>query len=215
MRRPAPRLRLLFAVALGTAAAASSWAGCGYTLGYRARDGIESIAVPVFENRSLRRELELVLTELVVREIQQRTPLRVTSRERADAVLLGAILRVDEKVLVEDDDDNVLESSATVRVAVELVDRSGRRIFRYGDERPREGEPGPTGPALVETAEFVAAGGADSDDADARAGFGAGVSGPGITGAPVGASQSTLFGAEREAFENVAERIVFLLEEGF
>jgi len=134
--------------------------GCGYHVGFVPRPGLHSIAVPVFENKTLRRELEVSLTQAVIQEIQQRTPLRVAPGARADAVLEGTILDFREQVLVEGPDDEVLESQAVITLAVRLRDaRTGRVIFAYG------AGPGATGPPLTEVAEFVPGRGESAESA--------------------------------------------------
>jgi len=163
------------AVALGASLAAAS---CGYSMGFRARGGITSICVPVFENKSLRREVEFPLTEAVVREIQRRTPLAVLPRERADVTLEGTIESFEQRVLVEGNQDQVLESAAVITVGVRAVDRGGNQVFLYAGG----GGDLTSGPALVETAQF----------ADAQG--------------------ESIAQPTTDAFQNLAERIVMLLE---
>jgi hypothetical protein len=158
--------------------------GCGYTMGFRPRAGIQSIAVPIFENKSLRRELEFPLTEAVVREIQRRTPLRITSPDKADWTLHGTIESFDQPVLVEGQQSTVLESSAVVSLGVVAVDREGRTVFRYTGPHAR---PGTDGPALVESAQF-----------------------PPIQGNAQGV---TLVQPTADVFVLLAERVVMLLED--
>jgi outer membrane lipopolysaccharide assembly protein LptE/RlpB len=99
---------------------------CGYHMGYRPRPGLRTIAVPIAENSSLRREVEFPLTEAIVREIQRRTPLVVVSDERAaDATLKVTITRFTERVLVEGKNDEVLESAAQITLDVKLIERGG------------------------------------------------------------------------------------------
>lgn len=112
--------------------------GCGYTLGYRAREGLRTIAVPIAENDTLRRELEFPLTEAVVREIQRRTPLSIVDRDEADAVLHLRLIRFDQTVLVEGGDDEVREAGASMHVRVKLTDREGRPLLSRRGERLAE-----------------------------------------------------------------------------
>lgn len=147
------RARRLALVALAGLAAV---AGCGYSAGFKPRAGIKSVAIPIFENRSLRRELEFPLTEAVVREVQRRTPLIVTSPEKADITLRGTIEAFDQAVLVEGDRSTVLESSAAISVGVVATERRGGELFRYSGRGARAGD-GRTGPAILEIAQFSAA----------------------------------------------------------
>jgi hypothetical protein len=177
-----PRALLIPLAALLVGLAGS--AGCGYHVGFRPRPGVRSVAVPIFENKTFRRELEIALTEAVVREIQQRTPLRVDDIEDADLVVEGTILDFRERVAVEGPDDEVLESVAIVTVGVRLRDRrTGRVIAAHDGGLP--GSADVVGPPLVEIAELLP---------------------------PQGERAETLRGAAGEAFRDLAARIVFLLE---
>lgn len=69
---------------------------CGYKVSGRYNglpEGIRTIAVPVFDNRTPKFELEQVLTEAIKRELAERSNREVVSdKETADAVLTGTIL---------------------------------------------------------------------------------------------------------------------------
>lgn len=78
------------------ALAALPAAGCGYQLGgtndrslYR-RD-IQTVAVPVFGNRTFRRGLEAELTKAIILQIDRRSPYKVVPIDRADTILEGEI----------------------------------------------------------------------------------------------------------------------------
>jgi hypothetical protein len=143
---------------------------CGYKVGFKAKREIRSIAVPIFRNRTLRRGFEFTLADALRREILQRTHLRLSDPDEADAMLQGEILTVNEGVLLEGDLDEIVDSSITVRIKVSLEDlRKKDTVFK---DR-----------LLTETAEFVL---------------------------PRGESKES---ATREALGDLAERIVFLLEE--
>jgi hypothetical protein len=92
--------------------------GCGYTVGNGFSPDIKSVSVPIFENDTQRRGLEYQLTEAIQKEIQNRTPFRLTKGERADTELSGRIVQVRKDVLGEDaqDDPRQLQLSIMVRV---------------------------------------------------------------------------------------------------
>jgi len=112
----------LSALALGAAAAL---AACGYRAGLRWPGGIRRVAVPVFENETLRRGLEFDLTEAVARAVLVRTDLDLTSEAEADAVVRGRIREVRTPVLVEGGSAEFLEGAVAFVVEVELVDLRG------------------------------------------------------------------------------------------
>jgi len=66
--------------------------GCGYTLRPPYDPTIRTVYVPVFRSLSFKNDVNLRLTEAVVKEIERRTPYRVVDNyEEADAVLSGTI----------------------------------------------------------------------------------------------------------------------------
>lgn len=80
--------------------------GCGYSTiggdppdGYQwrslYREDIRTVAVPVFRNVDFRRGFELELSRALVQQIEQRTPYKVTHRQRADTILEGAVRSID------------------------------------------------------------------------------------------------------------------------
>ena len=97
--------------------------GCGYTSGYRLPAGVREIAVPIFDNRTLplRREIEFELTREVRRELQIRTEASLVDRQKADAVIEGAILSFRQGVLAEGVGDSIQETGIVVRIKIRLV----------------------------------------------------------------------------------------------
>jgi Lipopolysaccharide-assembly len=79
----------LFCFALG---------GClGYHVGpvkpYYLRD-VHSIAVPTFKNRTLVPRIEVLVTDTVIKQIQQDGTFQITNGDKADATLTGEIERI-------------------------------------------------------------------------------------------------------------------------
>jgi len=110
-------------------------------------EDVDSVAVPIFENRTFYREVEFKLTEALVKEIEQRTPYKVTDSGSADTILSGTVLSVDKKLLSRDFDAGVSqEVQVTVTVRFEWKDlRSGEirrkraRIRGTGEHIPTRG----------------------------------------------------------------------------
>lgn len=67
----------------------------GYSTESIYRTDIATVNVPIFENVTFHRQVELDLTESIVKEIEQRTPYKVTTQRRADTILSGTIRRVE------------------------------------------------------------------------------------------------------------------------
>jgi hypothetical protein len=78
-----------------------SMAGCasnptqGYSFDTTYSDSVRTIAVPIFENTTYERGVEFELTDAVIKEIEARTPYKVTSSDRADTVLTGRVRSVE------------------------------------------------------------------------------------------------------------------------
>ena len=88
---------LIFVAGTLLLAGCASWDGnfeiCGYTTKPMYDLTIRSVRVPIFGNRTLKKNLEFQLTEAVIREIQSKTPYKVVrDRGRADTELIGTII---------------------------------------------------------------------------------------------------------------------------
>ena len=75
--------------------------GCagGKILGYSSASiyptDVRTVALPIFENTTFDRGIEFELTDALIKEIESRTPYKVTAEDRADSILTGVIRRVD------------------------------------------------------------------------------------------------------------------------
>lgn len=69
------------------------------TKGYSAKStfpqAVSSVAVPIFTTRSYVRDVEFEFTDALIKEIEARTPYKVTSEQRADTIILGQINSVE------------------------------------------------------------------------------------------------------------------------
>ncbi len=90
-------------LALATAllAGACCLGGCGYTAQSQYRSDVRTIAVPIWHRSAnvYRRDIEIRLTEALVKRIEAETPYKVVDRSRADTVLEGTLLAVRQAVL--------------------------------------------------------------------------------------------------------------------
>ena len=89
-------LRRLPAVALlvGLAAGCASDPTEGYSAQAAFPSQVSTVAVPIFTNETFTRDVEFELTDAVIKEIQARTPYRISSTATADSILLGRIRSV-------------------------------------------------------------------------------------------------------------------------
>lgn len=120
-----------FALAL---AAATLAGGCGYSIRPPFDHQIRTVYVPVFRSQSFRKDMNLMITERVQKEIARRTPYRiVNSEEAADAILEGYVTYVDKSVSVEN--PNNLPRHLNSLVTMEV------RFYRKGDEEGKKASP--------------------------------------------------------------------------
>jgi hypothetical protein len=111
-------------------------AGCGYSAGPLTSGANRRIHVPLFENRTFYRDLEISLTSQVEKELASRPGISIVPPDRADIVLAGTIVDFEQRVLSEDAEDRVQESSVVTRVRIEVRDaRTGavRRAYEVRD----------------------------------------------------------------------------------
>jgi hypothetical protein len=94
-------------------------AGCGYSVRAPFKKSVKTVYVPVFRSVSFRRDENLQLTELVIKEIERRTPFKVVgSPEGADTVLEGLVNLTDKNTVVENPYNMPRQLSASVTSAV-------------------------------------------------------------------------------------------------
>ena len=73
----------------------------GYTTSDQYRPGIKTVAVDVWQRGKsvYRRDIEIRVTEAVVKRIEQDTPYKVTTKSRADTLLTGSIDNVEQRTM--------------------------------------------------------------------------------------------------------------------
>lgn len=105
--------------------------GCAaYNVGYTSlyRPDITTIHVPVIESDSLRRELGERLTEIVIKKIEMRTPMKVTHDPNADSTLIVRITSDEKRVIAENAGDDPRDIEVGVNVQVTWRDRRGNPL---------------------------------------------------------------------------------------
>ncbi|MEO0514053.1 MAG: LptE family protein [Planctomycetota bacterium] len=68
--------------------------GCGYSTAELFPTQYQSVAVPIFDNRTFYRGVEFDLTEALIKEIEQRTPYKTMDANVADTLLSGTVTSV-------------------------------------------------------------------------------------------------------------------------
>ena len=135
-QRPSNFGRRIAPVAVLALAGLCAAVGCaGYRMGTAAQfpPDIETVYVPVFESDSFRRGLAERLTEIVIKDIESRTPYKVVSSPDADSVLTGKIVNDTKRVVAEDRYDQPRLTQLNFIVRVGWVNRKGDLVSQAGD----------------------------------------------------------------------------------
>lgn len=121
-------------LALGSLLLTLSLSGCaGYRFGAASlhRPDILTIHVPIAESDTYRRHLGEWLTEALVEEIENNTPMKVVTAARADSILRTRIVGQNKRTLIEDRFDVPRDIELATGVYFEWVDRNGRLLARW------------------------------------------------------------------------------------
>jgi hypothetical protein len=116
-------LPVAFALALLTTGCSSfdEFTVLGYKPGPQFDRSIRTVRVPVCENKTFVRGLEIELTEAVIKEIEKRTPWKVV-QEDADAELRLTILGLPKRVILPNQLNEVRQAELTLSVEMAWYD---------------------------------------------------------------------------------------------
>ena len=73
--------------------------GCGYRARFDLPPHLRTFSVATFVNKTLERNVDFMFTQVLIREIHAKTPLRVATPGTADLVITGEIAEFDRDVL--------------------------------------------------------------------------------------------------------------------
>lgn len=128
--------RCLLAMAL--MATTTAWiAGCasdptrGYSFAPVSGVQVRSVGVPIFENGTYSKGLEVDLTEAIIKELQRSTQIDVTRSANAETVLTGVVTNSELKRIAVDSQTGYVDQLA-VRITVDFDwkdNRSGKVIL--------------------------------------------------------------------------------------
>ncbi|TWT76434.1 hypothetical protein CA13_69280 [Planctomycetes bacterium CA13] len=94
------------------------------------RSDIKTVHVPIVRNRTFRHDLGVRLTEAVVREIELRTPYKVTGDPNADSSLLIEFNAESKGVLTETASDDPRALDMSVSVQANWMSRQGELLMQ-------------------------------------------------------------------------------------
>lgn len=116
------------------AAALGVLAGCGYSLHGNLPEHVQTVAVPVFTNRTAEPAIESFLTQAVVEAFATNGRLRVVNAAQADAILEGEVVGYELQALAFDPRASIREYRLVVTMNLKFRDvRRNTLLF----EEPR------------------------------------------------------------------------------
>jgi outer membrane lipopolysaccharide assembly protein LptE/RlpB len=123
--------------ALGLGLIALALAGCGYSLRGNLPDHIQTVAVPVFTNRTAEPAVENFLTSAVVEAFSTNGRLRVVGPENADSLLEGEVIGYALESIAFDRQANVRQYRLVVTMNLRFRDLR-RNAILFEQQRLRE-----------------------------------------------------------------------------
>ena len=114
--------------------------GCGYSSKSLYTTAYKTVAVPIFKNKTFRKEMEFRLTEAIDKNIEMRTPYKIVGdRKQADTVLVGEIVSAEEAVLSNRSGVNLpRETEVILTVSFTWSDARTGRVLLKRDEFVRQ-----------------------------------------------------------------------------
>jgi hypothetical protein len=117
---PFPALVLL---GLALSAVGPGCNGIGYSIRAPYDTKVKTVYVPVFKSVTFRRDINIMLTEMVMKEIERRTPYKVVGRpEDADTTLEGTVNFSDKNLVLENPYNLPRQLTATMLVMASWTD---------------------------------------------------------------------------------------------
>ena len=114
--------------------ASLTFSGClnGYSNESLFPDNVESVRVEMFDNQTFRRGTEYTLTDALAKRIEAQTPYKIiSSKDRADTVISGYLVVIDEALLtMERDTGAPLEKEVELAAVVNWKDlKTGKMLI--------------------------------------------------------------------------------------
>jgi len=109
-----------------------TFAACGYQLqdrGLSAPEGVQTIAVPILENRTSETGLETVFTNDLAYEFTRSKVLQLVDKAQADAVLRGIIRSIKDTNIAYNAEFGSAERRVRIALGLTLVRRDGRVLW--------------------------------------------------------------------------------------
>ncbi len=128
--------RNITAILLVMLAGAFTLGGCGYQFRDQSSQlppRIESLAVPIFENRSNELGLEYTMTASVIQEFNRRHKIPIENPQYADAIMYGVITSIYYSPLSYGTDKRANERRVALTVNVKVIERTSKEVLWVRD----------------------------------------------------------------------------------
>lgn len=114
--------------------------GCGYRFAGEGRlpGDVTRVFVSLYENRTSESGIETCFTDDMTYEFMRSGAVKVVDQDGADAVLTGVIRSLQVDTVAHQGVHSSLERRVTLAVDIQMVDRSGRMIWRAEDVSEEE-----------------------------------------------------------------------------
>jgi len=104
-------------------------AGCGvYSFSGSGLSGIDSIAIPLFENQTQEYGLREALTEKIAEMFVQDNTLKVVNERTADSILRGVVTRYARETHTFDEQENPQEYISRIWVKVSFEEKKDKKV---------------------------------------------------------------------------------------
>jgi hypothetical protein len=104
-------------------------ASCGYSLSSKSNPHISTVAVPLFENETLEKGIEEILTQEIIDVLQENRQLQLTDEKRSDSVIYGTIIEYKRTPYSYDSNENVQQYKIEIIARVEYEDRKNQKTL--------------------------------------------------------------------------------------
>ena len=107
--------------------------GCGYSIRVPYDTSVRTVYVPMFRSLTFRREIQMQLTELVIKEIEKRTPYKVVGKlDDGDTILEGTVNFAEKNIVVESPFN--LPRQLTSQIMANVPNTMHNPPMEYGDD---------------------------------------------------------------------------------
>jgi len=107
----------------------ASLAGCTYSFQGFTTSGIRSIAIPLFENKTIKPGIEEVITQKIEDAFIEDNRLKVVSEKDAGSILLGKITSYDRVPFSYDENENVKDYKIEISLSIIYKNNKGEMLW--------------------------------------------------------------------------------------